>query len=251
VLLSANYGGGNIAAFTIDADGHLKARTSFVQHTGKSVNQSRQEAPHAHAINCEPSGKFVFANDLGIDKVLLYQLDAASGKLTPSDPASLDIKAGSGPRHLAIKEKSVYVLNELSSTVTVFEFDFATGKSKEIQTISTLPEGESGANGCAEIVVHPSAPFVYASNRGHDSLAIFQRDASGKLTAKGHVKTGFKTPRNFAFDPTGEYCLVGSQSTDEVFVHKVDEKTGNMTVVGEPAKVGMPVCIRFAPEVKP
>ncbi len=252
VLFSANYNGGNIAAFTLAPDGKLKARTSFIQHEGKSVNKDRQQSPHAHAINCDPSGKFVFANDLGIDKVLIYKLDAAEGKLTPSDPKSLDIKAGSGPRHLAIKDKNVYVLNEISSTVTVFEFDFAAGKATELQTISTLPEGASPNNGCAEIVVHPTQPFVYASNRGHDSLAIFERDpATGKLDAKGHAKTGFKTPRNFAFDPSGAYCLVGSQSTNEVFIHRVHEKTGLMELVGLPVKVGSPVCFRFAPEVKP
>lgn len=251
VLLSANYGGGNIAAFTIAPDGKLKARTSFVQHKGESVNKDRQEAPHAHAINCDPSGKFVFANDLGIDKVLIYKLDAPKGTLSASDPPFLAIKPGSGPRHLAIKDKSVYVLNELASTVTVFDFDFASGKSKETQTISTLPEGESVANGCAEIVVHPTQPFVYASNRGHDSLAIFERDAAtGKLAAKGHVKTGFKTPRNFAFDPSGAYCLVGSQGTGEVFVHR-SEKDGTMSLVGAPVKVGSPVCFRFVTEAKP
>lgn len=251
VLLSANYGGGNIAAFTLAPDGKLTARTAFIQHEGSSVNKARQEAPHAHAINCDASGKFVFANDLGIDKVMIYRLDAAAGALSASDPPALEVKAGSGPRHLAIKDKTVYVLNELSSTVTVFDFDFATGKSMEIQTISTLPEGESISNGCAEIVVHPSQPFVYASNRGHDSLAIFERDpASGKLTAKGHVKTGFKTPRNFAFDPTGAFCLVGSQSTNEVFVHRV-EKGGAMALIGAPVKVGSPVCFRFAPPATP
>lgn len=251
VLLSANYGGGNIAAFTLAPDGKLKARTAFIQHEGKSINKDRQEFPHAHAINCDPSGKFVFANDLGIDKVMIYKLDAATGKLSPNDPPALSIKAGSGPRHLAIKDKSIYVLNELTSTVTVFDFDFATGKSTEVQTISTLPTGESVASWCAEIVVHPTLPFVYASNRGHDSLAIFERDAgSGKLTAKGHVKTGFKTPRNFAFDPSGAFCLVGSQSTNEVYVHRV-EKDGAMSLVGAPVAVGSPVCLRFAPAAKP
>lgn len=251
VLLSANYGGGNIAAFTIAPDGKLMARTAFIQHEGKSINQDRQESPHAHAINCDPSGKFVFANDLGIDKVMIYKLDAPTGELTANDPPALTIKAGSGPRHLAIKDQSVYVLNELSSTVTVFDFDFAAGKSTEVQTISTLPAEASGASWCAEIVVHPTLPFVYASNRGHDSLAILERDAeTGKLTAKGHVKTGFKTPRNFAFDPSGAFCLVGSQSTNEVFVHRV-EKDGAMSLVGAPVKAGSPVCFRFAPVAKP
>jgi 6-phosphogluconolactonase len=247
VLLSANYGGGNIAAFLLAPDGKLKSRTAFIQHEGKSANPQRQEAPHAHAINCDPSGKFVFANDLGIDKVMIYRLDAAKGTLTASDPPALTIKAGSGPRHLAIKDKNVYVLNELSSTVTIFDFDFNSGKATEVQTISTLPDGSSGDSWCAEIVIHPNGRFVYASNRGHDSLAIFEREAGGKLVAKGHVKTGFKTPRNFAIDPTEGFCLVGSQSTNEVFVHKVDDKAGVMSLVGAPVKVGSPVCIRFAP----
>lgn len=252
VLFSANYSGGNIAAFLIAPDGKLLSRSSFVQHEGKSVNASRQEAPHAHAVNCDPSGKFVFANDLGLDKVMIYKLDAATGKLTTGELKSLDVKPGSGPRHLAIKEKYVYVLNELGSSVTVFDCDLDSGKSIELQMISTLPNNESGNNGCAEIVIHPTLPYVYASNRGHDSLAIFERDAAtGKLTAKGHVKTGFKTPRNFVIDPTGTFCLVGSQSTDEVYVHRINHKTGQMELVGEPVIVGMPVCLRFAPQAQP
>lgn len=252
VLLSANYSGGNIAAFLVAPDGKLLSRSSFIQHQGKSINASRQEAAHAHAVNCDPSGKFVFANDLGLDKVMIYKLDAATGNLTSGEPKSLDVKPGSGPRHLATKDKHVYVLNELGSSVTVFECDFQTGKAIELQTVSTLPENESINNGCAEIVIHPALPYVYASNRGHDSLAIFERDAStGRLTAMGHVKTGFKTPRNFVIDPTGGYCLVGSQSTDEVYVHRINQKTGQMELIDMPVKVGMPVCFRFAPKAQP
>lgn len=249
-LLTANYTGGNIAAFSLAEDGKLKERTAFIQHEGSGVNRSRQEAPHAHAINTDPSGRFVFVNDLGVDKVFIYRPNA-SGGLTPADPPALEIKAGSGPRHLAILENVVYVLNELSSTVTVFSFDFATGKAKELQTLSTIPGDASGESWCAEILVHPSGRFVYASNRGHDSLAIFERGDDGKLTPKGYVKTGFKVPRNFVFDPSGAYCLVGSQTTDEVYVHRVDEKTGEMTLVGSPVKVGSPVCFRFAPQPAP
>ena len=250
LVMAANYGGGSVVALRINADGSLAelAESGFVQHTGSSVNKGRQEAPHAHSINPDRAGRFAFAADLGLDKILIYQIDAAAGTLKANDPAFAATPAGGGPRHFAFHPtgRFAYVCNEMTSSVTAFSYDADKGALTEMHTISTLPEPVKG-NSTAEIQVHPSGRFVYCSNRGHDSLAIFSVDPqSGKLTAAGHQKTGGKTPRNFGIDPTGQFILAANQSTNDVFVFKVDAKTGQLTQTGDPVSVGSPVCVKFA-----
>ena len=250
LVMAANYGGGSVVALRINADGSLAelAESGFVQHTGSSVNKGRQEAPHAHSINPDRAGRFAFAADLGLDKILIYQIDAAAGTLKANDPAFAATPAGGGPRHFAFHPtgRFAYVCNEMTSSVTAFSYDADKGALTEMHTISTLPEPVKG-NSTAEIQVHPSGRFVYCSNRGHDSLAIFSVDPqSGKLTAAGHQKTGGKTPRNFGIDPTGQFILAANQSTNDVFVFKVDAKTGQLTQTGAPVSVGSPVCVKFA-----
>ncbi|AMV40693.1 lactonase family protein [Planctomyces sp. SH-PL62] len=247
-VLVANYSGGSVACLPIEADGSLRPASSFIQHQGKSVDPGRQTAPHAHSVNLDPAGKIALVADLGLDKVLLYDLDAAAGKLTPHDPAFAEVAAGSGPRHLAWHPSGrfAYVITELKNTVDVFAYDKAKGALHEVQTISTLPDDFQGASYCAEVVAHPSGKFVYGSNRGHDSLAIYKVDpATGKLASAGWAPTGGKNPRNFAIDPTGGFLLAASQDSDRIVVFRIDPETGGLTPVGEPIAVPKPVCIRF------
>ena len=247
LVAAVNYSGGSVVAFPVDF-GSLRPASSFIQHEGKSVDPGRQAGPHAHSVNFDPSGKLALAADLGLDEVRLYDVDAAAGKLTPHDPPAVKVAPGSGPRHLAWHPsgKFAYLITELKNTVIVFAYDAATGTLREIQTASTLPAGFDGKSYCAEVVVHPSGKFVYGSNRGHDSLAIFRVDpATGELTPTGHVPTGGKNPRNFVVDPTGGWVLVENQDSDSIVVFKVDPETGGLTRTGEPVAVPKPVCIRF------
>lgn len=250
-VLVANYTSGSVAVLPIDpGSGRISKASSVIQHMGSSVNKQRQEGPHAHSINLDAANRFAFAADLGLDKVLIYKFDAAAGSLQPNDPAAGTVAPGSGPRHFAFHPtgKYAYVNNELTSGLTAFAYDAATGALKELQTLSTLPAGFTGDNSTAETVVHPSGETVYVSNRGHDSIAVFQIDpATGKLTGKGHTPTGGKTPRNFAVEPTGQFLLAANQSTNDVIVFKIDPKTGDLTPTGLRIEVGSPVCLRFLP----
>lgn len=243
----ANYGGGSCASLPIGPDGKLAPAASGIQHEGKSVNEKRQTAPHAHSINLDPANRFAFVADLGLDKVLVYKVDAAKHTLTPNTPPSASVAPGSGPRHFAFHPsgKTAYVINELANTVTAFAYDAEKGVLTEIQTINTLPADFTGTSYTAEVVAHPSGKFLYGSNRGHDSLAVFQIDAAGKLTAAGHVPTGGKTPRNFNVDPTGKWILAGNQGSGTVTVFAVDQGTGMLTPTGQSINVGAPVCLRF------
>ncbi len=243
----ANYGSGSIASLPIAANGQLAKAATAIQHEGQSINPSRQAGPHAHSINVSPDNQFAFACDLGLDKVLVYRLDPAKGTLSANNPPFVTTPPGGGPRHFAFHPSGrfAYVCNEIKSSVTAFSYDAAKGVLKEIQTITTLPEEVNG-NSTAEIQVHPSGRFVYCSNRGHDSLAIFTVDEkSGQLTAAGHQKTLGRTPRNFGIDPTGQYVIACNQATDNVAVFKVDQASGKLSAVGEPLMVPMPVCVKF------
>jgi 6-phosphogluconolactonase len=248
-VLVANYGGGSVAALPIEKDGKLRLASAFVQHKGSSVNPRRQEGPHAHSINLDPAGKFAFVADLGLDKVLIYKFDAEKGTLTPNDPAFAAVLPGAGPRHFAFHPSGrfAYVINEMHSTVTAFGYDAARGALQDIHVASTLAEPKQG-NSTAEVQVHPSGKFLYGSNRGHDSLAIFSIDQeSGELTVVGHQSTGGKTPRNFGIDPTGAFVLAANQSSDSVVVFRVDQQTGRLTPTGQSIEVPRPVCVKFLP----
>ena len=252
--LVANYGDGVISVIPIAADGKLKPPSAVVQHEGppggKGPNEKRQAGPHAHSFNVDPGNRFALAADLGTDKVMIYRFDADSGKITPNDPPFAQVAPGAGPRHLAFgpgkNGKFAYVINEMGNTVTVFAWDAQRGAMSEVQTIGTLPPDFTGSNTTAEVLVHPSGKFLYGSNRGHDSIAIFTIDPStGKLQAHGHTKTGGKTPRNFGIDPTGKFLVAANQQSDNIVVFRIDESTGTLTATGTTAEVGTPTCVRF------
>jgi 6-phosphogluconolactonase len=250
-VLAANYGGGSACVLPIGADGRLGKATAVVQHKGKSVDPGRQEAPHAHSINLDRANRFAFVADLGLDKVMIYRYDAGKGTLTASD-AFAAVAPGSGPRHFAFHPSGrwAYVINELANTITAFAYN-GRGALKTTQTISTLPRDFKGKSYCAEVVVHPSGKFVYGSNRGHDSIAVFRVDPrTGKLTAAGHQSAGIKTPRNFAVDPTGAYLVVANQSGNSLVVFAIDRATGALKPTGHKVEVPAPVCVRLLPALR-
>jgi 6-phosphogluconolactonase len=249
-VLAANYGSGSICVLPIGADGRLGEATSFVQHHGSSVNPERQEGPHAHSINLDAAGRFAFVADLGIDQVLVYRFDSAHGTLIPNDPPSIKLASGAGPRHFAFHPSGrfAYVINEIHSTLTAFDYDPDRGILKESQTESTLPRGFTGNNSTAEVQAHPSGKFVYGSNRGHNSIAIFAVDSpSGKVRLVGHQSHHIKTPRNFSIDPTGRYLLVANQGGASIVVFRIDTNTGALTPTGDEGPVPTPVCIKMIP----
>lgn len=255
--LVANYGGGNVAVYPIGADGRLGAASDVVQNTGAGPNPARQEAAHAHMIAFDLSGRYALLVDLGIDKTLVYRLDISTGKLNANDIATelgvtqqsyAQSAPGAGPRHIAFHptNRYAYVINELGSTIDVFGWDAAAGTLTPLQNISTLPAGFTGASTTAEVVVHPSGRFLYGSNRGHDSIAIFSIDpSSGRLTALGHEPTQGKTPRNFAIDPTGTFLLAANQNSDNVVTFRIDQSTGKLAATGNIAPIPTPVCLLF------
>jgi 6-phosphogluconolactonase len=248
-LLLANYGGGSVAAFSIGPDGRLGQSTGFVQHSGSSVNPQRQKEPHAHSINLDAANRFAVAADLGLDQVLVYRFDGAKGTLSPNEPPSTSVKAGSGPRHFAFHPngRNAYVINELASTVTAFQYDAAQGVLKETQTLSTLPKDFTGTSHTAEVQVHPSGKFLYGSNRGHDSIAVFTIEANGTLRYVENTPTGGSTPRNFGISPDGKFLLAANQKSDNVVVFRIDPKSGRLTSTGNTLEVPSPVCVRFLP----
>lgn len=250
--LVANYGGGTVASYAIGADGRLSEPVSVVTHQGSSVHPKRQTKPYAHAIKADPTGTFVYAADLGADRVFAYRLDPKSSALSPATPPAVASTPGSGPRHMAFPPRApyLYVINELALTVTVYRRDTSTGALTEVQTIGTLPAGvaNDAAFSTAEIQVHPSGKFLYGSNRGHDSLVVFAIDeATGRLTLVQHESTQGKTPRGFGIDPTGRYLLAGNQRSDTLVVFRIDETTGRLTPTGQSIALGAPVSVVFMP----
>lgn len=246
-LLVANYSSGSVAVFPVAADGRLGAASSVIQHQGHGVDPKRQEGPHAHCVTFDPAGRYVFICDLGLDRVMAYQLDA-TGKLTPAPQPYASIAPGSGPRHLAFAPngKFAYVLNELAATVTVFAYDADRGSFAEKQTLSTLPAGYMGRRSCAELAVDPSGRWLYASNRGHNSLAEFSIDpATGLLTFQGTQETGGRTPRHFALLPAAAHLVVANQESDTLRVCRIDDATGRLQPVGDMISVPAPVCVEF------
>ena len=248
-VLIANYGTGSVAVLPIKADGSLAEASAFVQHTGSSSDPARQKEPHAHSIYTDPAAKFVYACDLGTDKINGYRFDAAKGTLTADETATATVAPGSGPRHLALhpKQDTAYVINEMLSTITAFKRDTGTGALTEIGTISTLPEDFTGRSSTAEIFVHPNGKHLYGSNRGHDSIAAFAIEQDGGLAPIGHTPIGGKVPRNFAIDPTGRWLLAAGQESGDINVLKIDPDTGKLAPTGMRVEIGAPVCIIFAP----
>jgi 6-phosphogluconolactonase len=248
-VLVANYGGGSIAVLPLAADGQLQPASAFVQHEGSGPNKRRQEKPHAHFIDLDPANRRALVCDLGLDKVMIYQFDPAAGTLKPNDPPFGTLKPGAGPRHFAWHPNGriAWVINELDSTVTTLMYDAVKGSLQAVASVSTLPSDFTGNTTTAEIVVHPSGKFVYGSNRGHDSVAVFAAAEGGKLTPVETVSTQGKNPRFIGLDPTGKWLLAANQTTDNVVVYQVDGQTGRLTATGTTVTLGAPVCIQFVP----
>ena len=247
-VLVANYGSGSVAVLPVGEDGQLAEPSSVIQHEGSGPNPKRQAGPHAHSINLDPAGRFAFAADLGLDKVLVYRFDPGKGNLAPHDPPAAAVAPGAGPRHFAFHPtgRFAYVINELASTVTAFAYDAERGALSQVQTVSTLPSGFDGSNSTAEVQVHPSGRFLYGSNRGHNSIAIFAIEPrTGRLTAVGHEPTQGDWPRNFGIDPTGTYLVVANRRSNNLVVLRIDPKTGQLKPTGIAAEVPAPVCVKF------
>jgi len=248
MLVVANYSSGSVAAFPLRDDGRLGEASSLIQHRGSSVNARRQQGPHAHSVNFSLDNRFLVAVDLGLDKLMVYRADATKATMESNDPPFTRVKPGSGPRHFTFHPSGryAYVINEMLSTVTVFHYEAEHGALNEVQTISTLPQGFEGRNSTAEVRIHPSGKFLYGSNRGHDSIAVYAVDAAtGMLRAVEHVSTGGKRPRNFEIDPSGRFLFAANQGTHNVVVFRIDPSSGRLSRVGEPLEIPSPVCVRF------
>jgi 6-phosphogluconolactonase len=248
-VLVANYGGGSVEVLSIGPDGTLGEPTAAIQHKDPDPGP-KPRRPRAHSINLDAAQCFAFVADLGLDRVFFYRFDSKAGTLTPNEPAWVKLADKAGPRHFAWHPSGrfAYVINELNSTVTAFSYDAGRGTLREIQTVSTLPADFAGKSDCAEVQVHPSGKFLYGSNRGHDSIAIFAIDSqTGRLAPLGHESTQGKTPRNFAIDPTGRYLLAANQDSNTIVVFRVDGQTGLLKATGQTAEVPAPVCVKFVP----
>ena len=247
-LLVANYLGGAVEAFPVKNDGRLGEATSVVRHTGTGTNPERQEGPHPHSVYLAPDNRFAVAADLGTDRVVVHRFDPATGSLTPNNPPYAEVSPGAGPRHLAFhpSAKFVYVLNELHSSISVFYYNASGGVLRLVETISMLPKDFKGENSGAEVEVSPSGHFLYASNRGHDSIAVLSIDsAKGTLTPVEYVPTQGKTPRNFAIDPAGSYLIVANQDSDNLVVFRINPESGHLSPTGQVLKAIAPVCVNF------
>lgn len=247
-LLVANYSSGTLSSIPIKVDGSLGIPASQIKHKGSSINKKRQEAPHAHSINISPDNKFAYVADLGIDKIMIYNLDPKTSKLTTNNPPYFATKPGAGPRHLTFHPngKFVYLINELDNTLISLSYNSTNGELKEIQSISTLPSGFKGDSKTAEVNVHPNGKFLYASNRGYDSIASYAINSdTGILTFVSFQKHEIDNPRHFNLDPSGKFCIVGSQDTNQISLFKINQKTGELIPTETKYTIGKPVCIKF------
>lgn len=245
-LLVANYGSGSVASLPIGEGGRLHPAVSAVQHRGASVNPRRQQSPHAHSVNLDSSNRFAYVADLGLDKVLVYAFNAATGRLSETPVSAGILAPGAGPRHVALFHQRLYVINELDSTITLFTFEPETATLTPQQTLPTLPPAYRGNSHTAEVRISTDGRFVYGSNRGHDSIAVFNASGpQGQLTLQEIEPTQGKTPRNFAIDPTGSFLLAENQSSNTITVFRIDPDSGELHPTGHQLKVPSPVCVRF------
>ena len=247
-LMVANYNSGNVAVLPIGTDSRLGLRTAFVQHVGSSVDPVRQAEPHAHFIQVTNDNRFVLAADLGLDKLLVYRFDATTGSLTPGSPKFVAVDPGAGPRHVAFAPSGeyVYLVNEMASTVTVFAYEPGPGTLLRKQTISTLPDQFNGSNTAAEITVDAKGRFLYVSNRGDDSIAVFRIDPdNGRVTPLERVSSGGKTPRHFAIDPTGTWLFAANQDSHDITLFRIDPDSGRLMETPRSLTVTSPVCVRI------
>ena len=244
----ANYSSGTAAVFPVLDDGGIGAATDVVQHEGSGPNARRQGEPHAHSVNLDPEGHRAYVADLGIDRLMIYDVEAEPGKLVPSNPPYAEVEGGSGPRHFTFHPNGTvaYLINEMGNTISVFAYDPSDGRLTLLQTVPTLPPGFEGRSTTADIHVHPTGRFLYGSNRGDDSIVVYAiAPEEGTLSYVGHVSTGGRTPRNFAIDPSGAYLLAANQDSDNVVVFRIDPDSGLPVATGAEMMVSMPVCIKF------
>ena len=247
-VLVANYSGGSVAVFPVLKGGRLGEATSVLQYKGAGPNPERQQSTHAHWIDFSPDNRFVIVADLGLDQLNVYKFNSTKGSLVPNQPAVVRLKPESGVRHFAFNPNGrfAYAVNEMGSSVTSFSYDPGRGRLHELQTISMLPKDFSGKNDAAEIQVHPNGKFLYASNRGHDSIAVFSIDPKkGTLTPVEYVPTQGKAPRYFTIDPTGSRLFVANQNSGNIVMFKINQANGRLTASGQVLEVGSPVCVKF------
>ena len=244
----ANYAGGTACVLPIEADGRLGPATDVIDYEGGTDNPERLHA-HTHSVTIDPTNRYAIIANLGLDKVMSYRIDFDHGKLIPNgDPCWVPLKKGAGPRHFRFHPSGDYgyVINELDSTLTAFAYDKTKGTLSEVQTLSTLPEDFKGESYCAAVHISSSGKYLYGSNRGHDSIAIFAVDESaGRLTCIGYEPTQGKYPRSFAIDPTGNFLLVAHQNSDTIVSFRVDQQTGKLMPAGQVVNVSIPVCVRM------
>lgn len=246
----ANYGSGSVASYAVEKDGKLSPAASFFQHKGPGTDSGRQAAPHGHSMNTSPDNQWAFACDLGLDKVLCYKIDPATGSMTSHGETRLP--PGTGPRHLAFHPngKFAFVNGEMLMNVTSLAYDAEKGTLSEVSRASTLPPEDQGKKGLstAEIAVHPVGKFVYVSNRTHDTIAVFSCDPeTGKLALIQNAPAEGRIPRNFRIDPTGRWMIVAHQDSNSAAVFKIDPGTGKLTFTGTKVPAGGAVCVRFLP----
>ncbi|HVV28797.1 MAG TPA: lactonase family protein [Rhizomicrobium sp.] len=249
-LIVANYGSGSVASFALKPDGSIGDMADFHQHSGSSVNARRQKGPHPHEVVMSPDNRFVIVPDLGVDKVFSYQFDANSGKLTLNDAGSATVPPGFGPRHFVFGKggRFAYVLGEMGSKVIAMSYDAAHGKLTPIQTIDTIPADFKDENNSGELALDASGQFLYASNRGHDSVALFSIDArTGLLKLEQIEPSGGKIPRNIVIDPSERHLLAANQDSDNIVIFNRDQINGRLTPTGEVLNLPSPVCIVFVP----
>ena len=248
-IFTANYREGIVSVFPLNSDGSICAASCVIEHKGSGPNKERQEKAHAHYVSLTPDEKYLCAVDLGIDKIMVYEFDSTTGKLHPSKHPEVNIRPGSGPRHMVFHQsgKFAYLINELSSDIVAYEYSSEEGKFNEIQYISTLPSVYKDFNNCAAIHISPDGKYLYGSNRGHDSIAIFSIDENtGKLELIETVSTQGSFPRDFQIDPTGKFLYAANQNSDSIVVFRILPESGIIEPTGEVINVPSPVCIKFA-----
>lgn len=245
-VIVANYSGGNISVFGKNKDGSISEAKQVIQHYGKGSNVARQEAPHVHMVHFSPDRKFVLSNDLGNDKVYIYQYNPSGEAAALKLKDSIAVEAGSGPRHLTFSKngKFVYLLQELTGSIAVYRY--AGGKLKKVDQTTILAAGFKGAFTGADVHISPDGKFLYASNRGDaNTISIFKILKNGKLESKGQISSLGKGPRNFAIDPTGNFLLVAHQYTNDIVIFRRDKLTGSLTYTGKKIELCAPVCLVF------
>lgn len=248
-LFVANYSGGSIAVLPVNTDGQLGHATSIIQFQGSGKDSVRQQSPHAHFVQSTPDNRFVLVVDLGTDRIMIFRFDASTGELTRNSPPHADLEPGAGPRHLVMTPSgtTIFVLNELNSTITRFDWDAPSGAMTKGETVSTLPPDFTGPNTAAEILIDSQGKFIYASNRGHDSIVRAAIDTDGKLSVKDWTPSGGQAPRHIGIDPSGRWLFASNQRSDVIALFKIDATSGALTQSPASVKVASPVCVRFKP----